>query len=237
MSISTLQQEIMDALAEPFPSLDIEWRAGSTNGDQTRALALAYITSRAVMQRLDQVLGIGHWWDDYLPGPNGGILCRLTIRFVENNETITVSKCGIADNTAFEAIKGGESDSLKRAAVKFGIGRYLYKLPAKWVACESRGRSVVLKETPTLPIWALPVGIDNRVASPPAQAVEIPAGNWIIVGLAEKHTGVRVSALSQKALDYYASGRYQPETPAGRESLKQVRNYVEQHQLANVSTH
>ena len=89
----------MDALAAPFPSLDIEWRAGSTNGDKTRALALAYITSRAVMQRLDQVFGIGHWWDDFIPGPNGGVLCRLTVRFVENDATITVSKCGIADNS------------------------------------------------------------------------------------------------------------------------------------------
>ena len=215
MSISILQQEIMDALTAPFPSLDIEWRAGSTNGDQTRALALAYITSRAVMQRLDHVFGVGQWWDDYIPGPNGGILCRLTVRFVENSETITVSKCGIADNTAFEAVKGGESDSLKRTAVKFRIGRYLYKLPAKWVACEQRGKSVILKEPPTLPIWALPVGVDNRIDSPPPPAVEIPAGNWIIVGLAEKHTGVWVSALSQKALAYYVSGRYQAETSAG----------------------
>ncbi|MCD4753538.1 MAG: hypothetical protein K8R40_10740 [Anaerolineaceae bacterium] len=235
MTISTLQQELMDALSAPFPSLDIEWRAGSTNGDKTRALALAYITSRAVMQRLDQVFGIGHWWDDFIPGPNGGVLCRLIVSFVENDKTITVSKCGIADNTAFEAIKGGESDSLKRAAVKYGIGRYLYKLPAKWVACERRGKSVVLKETPTLPIWALPIGSKKPVV--PVPSVEIPAGNWIIVGLAEKHKGTRIAALSNQALAYYTSGKYHPNSKAGQESLKQVRNYYEQRKLINVAVH
>jgi hypothetical protein len=37
-----------------------------------------------------------------------------------------------------EADKGGISDAFKRAAVKWGIGRYLYDLKSPWVPCESR---------------------------------------------------------------------------------------------------
>ena len=38
----------------------------------------------------------------------------------------------------FEADKGAISDSLKRAAVSFGIGRHLYDLPSIWVKCQSK---------------------------------------------------------------------------------------------------
>ena len=46
------------------------------------------------------------------------------------------------------------SDSLKRAAVKFGIGRYLYRLKSQWVDWDASKRQFVQK--PTLPPWALP---------------------------------------------------------------------------------
>lgn len=151
----------LELLSEPLDAEDIEWRAGATNQANTSALALAYLTSRGVMKRLDSVLGIENWFDNYVAGPNGGVMCELSVRL--NGEWIT--KRGIADNTDFEAIKGGESDSLKRAAVKFGIGRYLYKLPAKWVPCEKRGKSVILSTTPQLPAWALPKNTPQRTQS------------------------------------------------------------------------
>ena len=43
-----------------------------------------------------------------------------------------------AGDTQFEADKGAISDSLKRAAVSFGIGRHLYDLPSIWVKCQSK---------------------------------------------------------------------------------------------------
>ena len=142
----------LKGLGEPFPAEDIEWRAGATNKDKTKALALAYITSRAVMNRLDETIGAENWQDEYSPGPDGGVLCGLSIRV--NNEWIT--KWDGAENTAFEGVKGGLSDALKRAGVKWGIGRYLYKLDGVWVKCEQRGNTTVLSETPKLPSWALP---------------------------------------------------------------------------------
>lgn len=145
-------QNIFTRLAAPFNPSDLEWRAGATNQDKTKALALAYITSRAVMDRLDEVIGPENWRDEYQPGPDGGLICGLSLRV--NGEWVT--KWDGAENTAFEEVKGGLSGAFKRAGVKWGIGRYLYKLPNTWVACETRGKTVVLKKAPNLPEWALP---------------------------------------------------------------------------------
>lgn len=149
--------ELFAKLARPFAPDEIEWRAGATNRDKTKALALAYITSRAVMDRLDEVCGPEQWQDSYAPGPNGGVICGLSI----HTETGWITKWDGADNSAIEGVKGGLSDAFKRAAVKWGIGRYLYRLPASWVACEQRGKSVVLTGRPGLPKWALPDPTDE----------------------------------------------------------------------------
>lgn len=155
---------IFAQLAAPFDPSDLEWRAGATNKDKTKAMALAYITSRAVMDRLDEVISPENWRDEYLPGPDGGLICGLSIRV--NGEWVT--KWDGAENTQFEEIKGGLSGAFKRAGVKWGIGRYLYSLPSTWVACEQRGSSVSLKTTPQLPKWALP----NGNSQPPDPAIE-----------------------------------------------------------------
>lgn len=157
--------DIREQLAAPFPASDIEFRAGATNKDKTKCLALAYLTARAVQERLDDVLGIDGWYDTYRPGPGGGVLCALSIRI--DGEWIT--KEDVADNSDIEPVKGGVSDALKRAAVKFGVGRYLYKLDSVWVPCQERGRSVVIKETPRLPAWALPQGDASKPQTPMAE--------------------------------------------------------------------
>ncbi|MCR4719337.1 MAG: hypothetical protein K5768_06885, partial [Firmicutes bacterium] len=46
------------------------------------------------------------------------------------------SKSDAAENSNFEPVKGGISDSFKRAAVKWNIGRYLYKLDPVWVTID-----------------------------------------------------------------------------------------------------
>jgi len=240
---------IFAALAAPFPSTDIEWRAGSTNKAKTSALALAYITSRAVMNRLDEVVGPENWRDEYRSGPQGGVVCQLSLRL--NGEWL--AKEDGADNTDFEAVKGGLSDALKRAAVKWGIGRYLYQLPAKWVTCEQRGRSVVLTQTPALPEWALPQPQPKTVRKTKAKAPKkgkaaTPAkakapkkaaakatvqpvksngnpGNFVIP-FGKTNKGKKLSEVSREALEYYAS-QMQPTTAPGKELQVKAQAYLE----------
>ena len=103
------------------------------------------------MERLDVCLGPDKWKDEYTL-VEGGYLCYLSIKI--NDEWIT--KVDGADGLmkGDNAVKGGISDALKRAAVKFGIGRYLYKLPQFWVDLKPGGK--YLAQTPNLPPWALP---------------------------------------------------------------------------------
>ena len=167
-------KDLFARLAAPFHPQDLEWRTGAANADKTRALALAYITSRAVMDRLDEVVGPQNWKDEYAPGPDGGVICGLSLRI----ESEWITKWDGADNTDVEAIKGGLSDAFKRAGYKWGIGRYLYKLESVWVPCEQHGKSVTLKSIPNLPEWALPdewVGPTGKAtsrATPPSKPLQ-----------------------------------------------------------------
>lgn len=51
-------------------------------------------------------------------------------------------------------MKAAFSDALKRAAVAWGCGRYLYELPSQWVDYDPQKRQLV--GTPRLPDWAIP---------------------------------------------------------------------------------
>jgi hypothetical protein len=51
-----------------------------------------------------------------------------------------------AGDTDVEAEKGALSDAFKRAAVRWGVGRYLYGLPSPWVEVEPAGRSVRIRK-------------------------------------------------------------------------------------------
>lgn len=120
-----------EALAAPFDESELEWRPGYVFEDRDdplkgNALALPYIQNRAVMERLDQIIGQENWKNEKPePGPQGGVIMGLSIRV--NGEWIT--KWDGADSTDIEAVKGGLSDAMKRSAVHWGIGRYLYNLP------------------------------------------------------------------------------------------------------------
>lgn len=127
-------------LHAPYPAAEIEWRVGSTNGDKTSGLALAYLTARHVMERLDQVCGPENWQDRY-EFHGARTICYLSIRI--DGEWVT--KADGAGDSDVEAEKGAISDALKRAAVKWGIGRYLYDLGNIWVDLQAAGRSYKIK--------------------------------------------------------------------------------------------
>src|SRR5690349_18021826 len=124
-------QEIFDQLSVPFPTQFIKWRVGSTNGN--RGLPLCYVDARAVMDRLDSVCGLEGWQCNYTPS-NGMLLCNLGIKVGDE----CVWKSDGAGATDFEGEKGMASDALKRAAVRFGVGRYLYDLKCDWVELDGK---------------------------------------------------------------------------------------------------
>lgn len=150
---------MMDTLEQlkcPFPVNKIHWRVGSTNkrsqssGKATKGLPLAYIDARDVMQRLDEVFGIGKWQDSYFETASGRVICELECWI----DAQWVKKSDGAGDTGTEGEKGAISDAFKRAAVKFGIGRYLYSIKCGWVDLDQYGKFT----NPQLPVWASPDG-------------------------------------------------------------------------------
>lgn len=143
-------------LADFFPEDDLEWRIGSTTRDNKKGMALVYVTNRAIMARLDDVCGPGNWQNQYMSGPGGGVLCGLSI-LVDRGDPDRggewVTKWDGAENTDYEGVKGGLSGSMKRAAVQWGIGRYLYEMPQQWVELDDRKR---MKRSPRVPANFLP---------------------------------------------------------------------------------
>ena len=196
-------------LQKPFRPDQIEWRlaqAGETDTGKPWAKCLAYLTNRAIMDRLDEVVGPMRWHNQYLTGPQGGVICGITID--------GVTKWDGAENSDIESVKGGLSDSMKRAAVQWGIGRYLYGLDEGWAICSSQKeggpgwRYQPAKSgkhhsfywcAPELPQWALPPDVKAKTkrtkpelpeggekakvepAARPTNAYGIPADAWLVL--------------------------------------------------------
>lgn len=133
---------ILEELEERFTSKDVEWRISSTTKDKSKGMAVPYLDARAIQQRLDNVVGKGYWKNSYIPWHNGSQLCVLSLKVVyEDGSYEWIDKVDGADCSDIEPIKGGLSDSFKRAAVHWGIGRYLYEMPSIWVTLED-GRNI-----------------------------------------------------------------------------------------------
>ena len=170
----------LESLKTPFPPDDIEWRVGragyARDGKSIWCMALAYVTNRAIMDRLDEVCGAENWRNEFREWHGQSQLCGISIKI--GDEWIT--KWDGADNTDIESTKGGLSDSMKRAAVQWGIGRYLYGLKEDFATIVEERSSVARRGSfkdkdkknvsfwwlpPHLPDWALPNGYAQKAAT------------------------------------------------------------------------
>lgn len=163
-------EEIHRRLKEPFEPSAIHWRVGATTKDKKKGIALAYLDARDVMDRLDEVVGFEGWKDSYHAEPPrsvrkedrkatpkvhymeqipGRVICTISI-LIDGH---WISKSDGAGETAVEGEKGGISDAFKRCAVKWGIGRYLYRLSNIWVELDQYKKII---QTPKLPPEAIP---------------------------------------------------------------------------------
>jgi hypothetical protein len=162
-------------LLAPFPPERVKARKQS-------GITLHYIDARTVMDRLDETVGPDNWSDNYRE-LDGRIICELTV--------LGVTKMDGAEDSKIEAKKGGLSDAFKRAAVKFGIGRYLYdgKNPAH-VYNEYNNKSVT-KPKAKLPIEeSYNKALEVLATCDTAEAVE----NWRIAAQKFKGTDFEDSA-------------------------------------------
>jgi hypothetical protein len=97
------------------------WDRGENQGG---GIVISYIDARLVTARLNTVCP--QLWSETYEQHGTGLICHLTI------DGITRSDFGV--NEGFENAKANFSDSLKRAAVRFGVAESLYATPKMMVS-------------------------------------------------------------------------------------------------------
>lgn len=108
-------KQIQEQLKKEIP---YKWRVQSFSKHKPQATCVAYIDSRDVQDVLDK-----HCiWSDRYYSVNGMLFCEITIYA----DGIEYKRSDAGSESNVEAQKGQSSDAFKRAAVKFGIGRFLY---------------------------------------------------------------------------------------------------------------
>ncbi len=117
---------ILDNLIQEIP---YKWKVQSFNKDKTWGMVVAYIDARDVMDLLDKTVSPQGWQDKYrMEGTR--LICSLGI-IDEGGNWLWKEDTG--SESEGEEEKSLVSDAFKRAAVKWGIGRFLYKKDIKWV--------------------------------------------------------------------------------------------------------
>lgn len=125
--------DIFAALAAPFPEERI--RRGGGGRD------LTYITARMAMNRLDVVVGPHNWRNTTrsveLAKGVGGVVCTIELRIDGEwiakedvggfKEMTEKTRAGAEVDDDENTVKTAYSDAFKRAAVLWGVGRYLYQ--------------------------------------------------------------------------------------------------------------
>lgn len=106
-------------LRRPFTAAAVKFKVQSLTKDETKALVVAYIDARLVVERLNLI--VPHLWSDEYEMVGAGLMCHLTV------DGITRRDVGEGKGKALF------SDALKRAAVKFGVGVPLYAIPQTWL--------------------------------------------------------------------------------------------------------
>lgn len=126
MDIKELKKEI------PY-----RWRVQSFSKFKPQAQCVAYVDARDVMKLFDEVCGAENWQDKYYE-VSGMLFCEIGVKV--GDEWVFKGDTGSESN--IEKEKGHSSDAFKRAAVKWGVGRFLYELDIKYLnASEKKTQS------------------------------------------------------------------------------------------------
>lgn len=170
--------KFMARLAAPFAESEIKWRVqaqGESGPGRPWVRVLAYIDNAAVMNRLDEVCGAANWQNRYEEF-EGGVLCGLSIYM--GGQWVTKWDGSAATQT--EPFKGALSGAMKRAAVQWGIGRYLHGMGEQFaqVVQENDAAFRNARRIKGASFRWLPPKLDAKYlpsARPPAQAAPVQA--------------------------------------------------------------
>lgn len=135
---------------------EIDCRVQQTK--QNGCSLLLYKDARCDMAILDETFGDMGWQRKH-EFKNGKCYCTISVWSQSHNEWISREDVGVPSFA--EPDKGESSDSFKRAATSFGVGRELYTAPFIWIPLQ--GSETVKKEGKEVK-YILNYGISFRVS-------------------------------------------------------------------------
>lgn len=121
-------------LKELKKKIPYQWRVQSYSKNKASATCVAYIDARDVMELLDEVCGPENWQSDFKEVSGqiyGGV--GIYVNGAPDTHGGWLWKWDTGSESNVEKEKGQASDAFKRAAVKWGIGRFLYDLEVAYV--------------------------------------------------------------------------------------------------------
>ena len=130
---------LISKLSKPIP---YQWRVQSRSKDKSKAICTAYIDARDVMKVLDEHCE----WEVQYKELAGFLFAGIGIKV--DGQIMWRWDCGqrIEDNPQDQmyeqAGKSAASDAFKRAAVMWGVGRFLYDLETVTLPCDQYGNPV-----------------------------------------------------------------------------------------------
>jgi len=159
-----------EELRKPFPTGVLQWRAAAKprggQGGQGQVEVVSYLDARYIQGRFDEVVGPGNWQIDYKEIAGAifagiGILCPIDGRVTWKWDTGHVTQNEKEKARQDFGAKGSATDGEKRAAVQWGVGRYVYGLGRPTMPCSisQRGNPYNIQKPgyKHLPWWAVPI--------------------------------------------------------------------------------
>jgi len=171
-------EEIRKKLEAEMP-YHIKPKAIYPRGDGWVALARGYVSRQDVQKRLDDVLGVEGWEAKFkvIDQDRKIVECTLTMitdKKEKDGYPIWVSRSDVGapqGEDEGDQWKGAYSDSFKRAATMFGVGRFLYNLDAKFLPCEvkrDRDGQIIYSKVSGKPIFSRWI-TEPEAGSPPPE--------------------------------------------------------------------
>lgn len=150
-----LTPQDIKALQAPLPLADHEAREKGTNKDKTKKQYLIYINQEGVIPLLNAI--DPNWsWDVqnvHFEPHYVSVTGRLTIKGVSRDGVGGNSPNGQNSPVDEDTVKGAETDALKRAALRFGVGLYLRSTPTFWIPISDKSWEDAEKALKEFSVW------------------------------------------------------------------------------------
>ena len=193
----------MTELTDHFDVGELRFFPVAISQDKTKGKVGANIDARAVEDRLDAVVSSYNWQTAYrvLDTETKAVECTLSLYteggWVAKSDVGYPNEARDAGNASREPLKAAYSDALKRAAVQWGIGRYIYSLELErdWLPVDEYGRFTQEPKIRADVSWTRP---SNITAADNPRATATPKVN-ASVGIATSDGKVNWTAFWKQA--------------------------------------